>query len=630
MQKSEYKPDIDGLRAIAVLAVVLYHLDIEFIQGGFVGVDVFFVISGYLITSIIKGRLEEGVFSLKDFFARRIRRLFPALFFTIAISFVVGVFLLPPPAMERFSGSIISSLFSFSNIFFWSGSGYFDTEAISKPLLHTWSLSVEEQFYLVWPMLLIILCKYLPRHAVLILVVLGGVSLVAAQWMVTKSQPTAFFWMPFRMYEFCIGGMLAWLKIRQNNNGMRSEATLALGLSLILYSFFAFDEETVFPGVSALLPCLGTALVISAGGSQHLGRVLRNKVLVGLGLISYSTYLVHWPIIVLYKYYSVAAFSMFEVVVLLAFSFVVGYLMYRFVETPFRFGTHHTTQGKQGAMVAVAAICLTVIPAATAWSNGGWTWRVDGEIQKALENAATWRSSRHDYFRNKNCFVSGNNDEFMTAFDFDKCESGGEGVGALLLGDSMAAYSWWGISQNNPGINLLMNTATGCRPLVGYGSASCKIRNDRIFLDGIIPDVEIVILQSHWKENQLESIEETISFFKELGYEVVLVGPTLRFPDELPNLVSGFSMRSSSLSAVSSLVEESRVFYLDDELRQVAERSGADYFSILDVLCEERSPENCQIMLEGGHLITNDRWHFSNISSTYVFRSFDISGLLLD
>ncbi|MDO3381187.1 acyltransferase family protein [Gilvimarinus algae] len=331
--KQPYFPHIDGLRAIAVISVLLFHLEFVLFSGGFIGVDVFFVISGYLITAHLRSAVTEGRFSFGWFYAKRARRLLPALFATFIATFIASWFILPAPNLERLGQETLFALFSVSNVLFWNESGYFDTASTLKPLLHTWSLSVEEQFYLFWPLLL---CFVRREKAVFILLLsLGLVSLIAAELFVRQQRELVFYMMPFRIVEFCLGGILVWLERREPLPGWLQECLVALGLLAIVIPVFAYTEKTVFPGLTAVIPCVGTAVVIAWGAKARVSVLLRWRPVVAIGLVSYSLYLNHWPLIVLYKYVN-HEFSAVDKCLLLVVSLVLAALMYQFIETPFR------------------------------------------------------------------------------------------------------------------------------------------------------------------------------------------------------------------------------------------------------------------------------------------------------
>ena len=298
---NSYRPDIDGLRAVAVLSVILYHAGFSTFRGGYTGVDVFFVISGFLITRLLTREIEStGRIDFYSFYLRRVRRLLPAFFFTLICSSFFAFWVLSPLQLENYGASLIHSVISSSNIYFYLDSGYFDTSADLKPLLHTWSLGVEEQFYVIWPFILFVGSKVIlkkKKSLLPLLVILAGlVSLFFAEFLIPRYPDAVFYLMPFRIFEFAIGAILVWFGPIKQLKPIILDGLLLLGLVLIGCSIFGYSGTTIFPGVSALLPCIGAALCIYSGHALHVGKVLRNRVAVSVGLISYSLYLAHWPV----------------------------------------------------------------------------------------------------------------------------------------------------------------------------------------------------------------------------------------------------------------------------------------------------------------------------------------------
>ena len=286
----EYRADIDGLRAVAILPVVFFHAGFGFAQGGFVGVDVFFVISGYLITSLIHREMLAGKFSLARFYERRVRRLFPALFAMLSVCAAVAAWLLLPQDLRYFGGSLFATTLFSSNIFFWLEAGYFDVAAERKLLLHTWSLAVEEQFYLLFPIFLLLVLRYLPRRLVAVTGAVTVASLLASEWMLRSSDSAAFYLAPFRAWELGLGASLALIAPVARHDNRHAEVFAWLGLAMIAASVAVFSWQTPFPGLHALAPAVGAALVIwsGSGTSTHAGRILSARPLVFTGLISYS------------------------------------------------------------------------------------------------------------------------------------------------------------------------------------------------------------------------------------------------------------------------------------------------------------------------------------------------------
>ena len=335
MDQSRYRPEVDGLRAVAVLGVLFFHAGFQSFSGGFLGVDVFFVISGFLITRLIRDEVATGWLGFAHFYLRRARRLFPAMFVTLLATLVGASLLFAPPHFERFGGELLHAALSVSNFYFWHEAGYFDTAAQFKPLLHTWSLSVEEQFYVLWPPLLVFLLRRGRVRTLLGLLFLAGLaSLLLAEAL--TSGLFAFWLLPFRAFEFCIGALTVWLVRFRPANTAWLDPVLLGGIALVVGSFVVFTRATSFPSTASLVPCIGAALVIYSGTARRAARLLNNRAAVGIGLISYSIYLVHWPMIVFWGYWKLEPASESERYALCALSVGVGWVMYRFVEMPFR------------------------------------------------------------------------------------------------------------------------------------------------------------------------------------------------------------------------------------------------------------------------------------------------------
>ena len=332
----KYRADIDGLRACAVLPVVLFHMGVPAITGGFVGVDVFFVISGYVISRQLLEALDSGTFSLLNFYERRVRRIFPALLFIVALTTVFAWLLLLPPQMLDFSDSLLASASFISNFFFWRQSGYFDIASAFRPLLHLWSLAVEEQFYILMPVAIYVTYALGSRWRFVFWA--GFLASLGLSVALTNTAPSAnFFLLPSRAWELLLGALLV-LTPPPAPNRTIAEICGAIGVLLLLYSIFYFDENTPFPGAHALYPCVAAALLIYSGSSRSpfFNRLISIKPLVFFGLISFSLYLVHWPLIVLSRYYLLRSPQGYEVVLLMAGSVALAFFSYRFVELPFR------------------------------------------------------------------------------------------------------------------------------------------------------------------------------------------------------------------------------------------------------------------------------------------------------
>lgn len=337
----DYRREIDGLRALAVLPVILFHAGFAAFGGGFVGVDVFFVISGYLITTIILAELAQGKFSIANFYERRAKRILPALFLVMLASIPFAWLLLLPQDLVSFAKSLASISFFGSNVFFWSERGYFGTATEFKPLIHTWSLAVEEQYYLFFPLLLIFFAGKRKIFRPLLVLMLS-VSFVFCVWLVRIHQDSAFFLLPTRLWELLVGSIVAIILFENKDRcssvtiGKLASVAEVVGLLLILFSVFFYDKDTIFPSYTTLAPVLGTALIISCATSTSIvGKILAQRVLVFVGLLSYSAYLWHQPIFAFAKHYK-QDISNLQIGLMISLTFVLSYFSWKYVEQPWR------------------------------------------------------------------------------------------------------------------------------------------------------------------------------------------------------------------------------------------------------------------------------------------------------
>lgn len=374
-----YQPEIDGLRALAVLPVIFYHAGFGF-HGGYVGVDVFFVISGYLITRLILTELDAGRFRLLNFWERRIRRLFPALAVVVLATLAAGCFILLPEDYDSLAESALAQALLVSNIHFWREVDYFAGPAELKPLLHTWSLAVEEQFYLIFPFLLAACAKFNRWPLGKVLGVLFGVSLLLSIWGSYSNPAATFYLLPTRAWELLAGAGLSVMPAVANLRRRRMEWLGWLGLACVLTAVFCYGVDTRFPGASALLPCLGACLIIHSnrGEVTRVGRLLSWKPVVFIGMISYSLYLWHWPLLAMLRYGFGENLSLGMRVLAVVTSLLAASLSWKFVETPFR-------RRSWGSMrrVFISAGAVTVLVMGTALTirgAGGFPSRFSGNV----------------------------------------------------------------------------------------------------------------------------------------------------------------------------------------------------------------------------------------------------------
>ena len=335
----KFRPDIEGLRALAIVPVVLFHACPSLLPGGYVGVDVFFVISGYLITSLLLQRLESGRYSIVSFYGARVRRIFPALFAMLALVTPLAVWLLSPAGLHDFGRILGATAVFFSNMALYGTAGYFDTATELKPLVHTWSLAVEEQYYIVFPLLLAWLFKRWRDGIVPVLVAAGLISLLLSAWWLRHDPALSFYSALSRTFELMVGSLLA---VRVwgpgASQGLR-EVAAWLGLLLISSACLLLTPQTAFPGVTALLPCAGAALLIGSGGggaSTQAGRMVAVAPLRWLGALSFSLYLWHWPVLVFTRHVVLGEPDVWQSLLAVVLSVLLAWASLRWVEAPLR------------------------------------------------------------------------------------------------------------------------------------------------------------------------------------------------------------------------------------------------------------------------------------------------------
>lgn len=464
----KYRREIDGLRAVAVLPVILFHAGFKAFEGGFVGVDVFFVISGYLITTIILSDMNKGKFSIVTFYERRARRILPALFFVMLCSLPFAWLWLMPNHLKDFSQSLTAiSAFS-SNILFSKGTGYFDTAAELKPMLHTWSLSVEEQYYVLFPIFLMALWKLRKRWIFGSLMVVAVISLVMAQWGAYNKPSATFFLLPTRGWELAIGALIAFYFLYKkeqsefvSSHKTASEVLGLLGLTLIFYSIFAFDRFIPFPSLYSLIPTVGTAFIIVFATSDTIaGRLLSTKAIVGIGLISYSTYLWHLPIFVFARHRSLSELSTAMLLVLSVLSIVLAYFSWRYVEKPFR--DKKTINRKKLFSFAIIGSVFFALTGFAGHISNGFDKRVNKngvlliDIQEKLAtNYGISSDCESGFTLSPNCRTS-------------------EEPEIIVWGDSFAMHLVQGVMASNPQAKIIQMTKSMCGPFFGVSPVTAK------------------------------------------------------------------------------------------------------------------------------------------------------------
>jgi peptidoglycan/LPS O-acetylase OafA/YrhL len=618
-----YRPDIDGLRAIAVVLVVMYHLGVGFTKGGFVGVDVFFIISGFLITQIICADIREGRFSLVQFYERRVRRILPALFCVLLVTSVAGAFLLFPPELEYLGKALVAATVFVANILFYNGSGYFAGTSELVPLLHTWSLAVEEQFYLLYPLALAPLIRWRGGSRCVPTFALGAALSFASCLVLTKyERSAAFFLLPPRAWELLLGCLLALGAFPELRSRSQRQLASLVGLIAVLIAGGAFNRNVAFPGWAALLPCVGAVLVIHAGacGDTLVSRLLSSRGVVFIGLVSYSLYLWHWPIIVLYKSYVGFGITNLERFALGAISLAIAALSWRYVEQPFRRRLIFPRRrplfllAMTASATAAGVATLLIVTAGLA-----------ALYPEQVRQLANFRYDPNEAFRSGQCFISrAFSDSPSVSPECLRLDAKRRNV--LLIGDSHAAHYWAGLSTVFPDTNFLQVTASGCTPTLGRGGAPrCRSVVDQAYLD-FIPNHRLdgVIIAAKWVAADIGSVVRTIELVRQSTAMVYVFGPIVSYTDLLPRLLT----RSEWLRD-PSLVGRSREPNLKDVDRTFARAvtaAGARYVSIYDAMCD--SADACMTRDVQGDPIQFDRGHLTKRGSIEVCSIIKERGIL--
>ncbi|GAB2889612.1 acyltransferase family protein [Microbulbifer echini] len=641
----EYRKDIDGLRALAVLGVVGAHLGFEQLKGGFVGVDVFFVISGYLITALLtkEFRLNQTV-NFGSFFWRRIRRLVPAVLATVGLTVIAAFLLFSKEQFESTVWSSITAILSISNIYFWSSVGYFDADAISKPLLHTWSLGVEEQFYLFWPFVLIGLLKLnrlvLTKTAIFVLFSasfalnalfisgdLGAVVARQSKLLVNFNDggTTAFYWFPFRIFEFMVGAGLVFIgpgigRLRKSV----ADFLVLLGTSIIVLYMVLLSEDAVFPYYNALVVAAGTGLIIWAGKDSGIaGLVFGNHVARFFGRVSYSLYLVHWPIIVFFVSLGGDLTSLQSKLVLLALTILAGYLLYFTVENPMRNASYLTVKPltyravmQRASLPACAALMAMLALVAKDYED-----RIPVE-RKTLTNSE-WRK----FEREKYC--TGEMPEFPK--DIFTCQNDRNSSETIVVwGDSHALHTVAGISEIFPDTNIAIAYMPGCIPQSGFNglvrdmkrkdlTESC-IKKNRQFLnwasDAPKPVLTLITSAKRNTPKQIAEINhELTSYLSKSGHNVYILGDFIRPEMKLAQCraVPDFFHTEEMLSRICG----PKLKAVSKEVRynlRLAELTP-NYISVIDIQC----PDDECIFTNNGKALHRDNHHLSPYGSITLF-----------
>ena len=653
-QASGYRADIDGLRALAVVSIVLFHLDERWVPGGFVGVDIFFVISGYLITSIISREITQGQFSFAKFYRRRILRIAPAYFAATLATVIAGCLLMLPKDLAALARSALWSAFSVPNVYFWRylDIGYFAPASDQIPLLHLWSLGIEEQFYLLWPAMLLLVSTVFKRRLSLLAVLVGvAIASFAVGQATIKNAPSfAYYMLPARAGELLMGAVLALAPWGVKSGGSTlpkyrwiPEALALLGIGLIGYGLFGLRGESMFPGWNALYPCVGTALLIHAGAAP--ARVMapfRWRPIVWIGLISYSMYLWHWPLLAFVRYF-VTEISPATAAVCFMAILVLSVLSYRYVELPFR-RLQRAPAFRPMVTISVYACSIVLVACGLAWLV-----RTDGREQAfAAGNPRYVKDRKVLEERTKPAFDYEYNCQRtkpdFTLFYGPRCvigrsSDGSARVSALLIGDSNAAHyvGVIGAIAENDGFAFRNFTLSRCPPFFGakdeYGKSGdpgpCTAYRD--FVRKQVRNYPYVILGAQWsfyakQKNFKRDLGRTLRELANRGVKVILLGQVPRFPRYDQNC----ELRRLRLDLINCRTQAERYGRVEKKVnKQLMDMANRyDGVSYMDVTAELCPRGQCSPYLNGLPVYHNET-HLSMTGSWELGRQLVKDGIPL-
>ncbi|MGA7994757.1 MAG: acyltransferase family protein [Bradyrhizobium sp.] len=612
----KYRADIDGLRALAVVPVLLYHAGVPGFPGGFVGVDIFFVISGYLICGMIDGDLRDGSFSLSNFYKRRMLRILPALFAMFLVTSALAYLYCLPVELEDYSKSLASAVGSVSNVYFAATAGYFDAPAETKPLLHTWSLGVEEQFYLVVPLLMWLAYRFAPKRARLFFAAAAAFSFAAAFAVSYRNTTFVFYLTPFRAWELALGALLSIKFIPAPVTERHKNACGAVGMLLLCGAIFLGSSSAPLLLMTSLAS-VGAALVIasSEGEVSAVGRLLALRPVVFVGLISYSLYLWHWPLIVFQRTDGLLAApsGTMTKLTLIAGSIAIAWLSWKFVELRFRLKAKDVSTGTvfgvaSAAMTSVVALCGLVFVA------GGAPFRFP---ERVVAIASYLAYDPSEAFRSGRCYLATNRQQL----DVQTCmKLDGKRPNYLLVGDSHAAHLWFGLSTAMPEVNLMQATASACRPAVErislLDSRACPKLMRFVFDDFLVNNrVDKVLLAASWKDEDIPALSSTLETLMSRGLDVVVLGPIVEYDGALPRLLADEILHDSP--SIAGAMRTPGIAERDRVLRRMVTAKGATYLSVYDSVCRDG---RCDEFAEGDVPLQFDAGHLTAKGSLEVGR----------
>lgn len=629
--KFTYRPDIDGLRAIAVISVILYHVEFDFylfsshlnlFQGGFLGVDIFFVISGYLISFLLIDRIRNNSFTFTDFYERRARRILPILFLIIIVSFVAGWVLMMANQYKEFAASSISSLFFLSNFFFFFTDNYFQESSSFKPLLHTWSLSIEEQFYILFPPIIYFFLKN-KINIVKIFLILFFISLLFSTFLSIAYSQLNFYILPSRIWEILAGSIMAFLHSSNRAKEEKNSQLLTfIGFGLIILSLVFFNNKIPNPSFFSSTAVIGTCLVIFYyNRSNFITKLLSNNLLVKIGLISYSLYLWHFPIFAFKKINS-NNLSNFDKIELLGLIIFLSIMTFIFVEKPFR--NKKIIPTKYFIILLIGFFNFLILISFYIYKNNGIPNRYDPEVVKLV-------NFQYDYsklYQAGTCHVELKNNFTSNFFENCKTDFVEDKKNLYLWGDSLAAHLFPGIKfMYEKDYNIFQKTVGNCKSTEifneSFEGAMCKKINNFILNEILNLKPSRIYISGNWVKDDVFLLEKLlIKLKKENILNIYVVGPSPRWHDPLPKIL--FRIYKLKKNIPKYLYDNNQIttFEIDKKLRELSKKYSIKYISPVKILCKEGYFCLTKVSENSNSILTWDENHFTEKGSIYLFKNF--------
>ena len=631
----DYRKDIDGLRGLSVISVLLYHADFSFkfydlnfqiFSGGFLGVDIFFVISGFLISKILIEQLDQKKLSYKNFYERRLRRIIPALFFVIILCFPLGWIYMSPEQLSDFSFSTLYMIFFQSNLWFYFKGSYLEFESSLRPILHTWSLSVEEQFYIFFPFLLVLL--YQKKKIINYLFFLITISFIFSVFLSYRSPEFTFYFIFSRVWELGLGSLTYIFYKNQKLDLKNNNQYLVLtAFFLLIYSIIFFDDQIKHPSLLTLIPVISTCCLIKYyDNSLLVYKFLQNRLLIYTGLISYSLYLWHFPLLSFYKIKSFTISNVDKIEVLIV-CLILSIITYYLIEKPFR--NFNSIKTKNFFISFFLSFSFILILSVSTIINKGFSDRFSDELNRIMNYSYTNYSD--DYLEGK-CMIGISESNKKNPFDncIDEIDNSKKNI--FLWGDSLAAHLIPGLKYNyQKEYNLIFRTVGACPPYLISGEKKCDLIHNQIFKEIQDLNIDTLILSGSWGQNiaslntDKKMLLDLLQKTNKLNVKrIIIIGPYLKWNKPIKTLLIKQYYKSRNIPERLTISHQIETFRFEKDLRTMTNKFNIHYISFLDIFCNDKD-NRCNYLIQNDNGSTLSHWdenHLTKDASIYFTKIF--------